>query len=84
MASQDHVLDELRVLIAKEFDLDPSEITAAREIADFGLDSLSLAEFAFLIEDNYEVSVYRRGSAVKTIGDVLDLIEAHRPVAVRS
>lgn len=55
--SSNDVLEKLLKIIQKEYKLDVSSFTAHTTIADTGLDSLSMADLLFEIEDVFEIKL---------------------------
>ena len=50
-------LETLRQMIIEEFELDPEKVQPDTELASLGIDSLSLAEFIFDVEDKFKVEI---------------------------
>jgi acyl carrier protein len=44
-------------MIIEEFELDPETVQPDTELASLGIDSLSLAEFIFDVEDKFKVEI---------------------------
>lgn len=49
--------DAVRGVLQSQFDLDPDRLEPATPLADLGLDSLSLMEFVFAIEDRFSLRI---------------------------
>lgn len=49
--------DAVRGVLQSQFDLDPGRLEPATPLADLGLDSLSLMEFVFAIEDRFSLRI---------------------------
>lgn len=71
-------LSELKILIHKNFDIDPATLTADAPLSDYGLDSLSLAELLFVIEDHFHLDFAEAPKDVGTLGALAALIDNHR------
>ncbi|RQP23781.1 acyl carrier protein [Piscinibacter terrae] len=52
-----NTVEELKQLIQAQFDIDPATIDAEAAFDSYNLDSLTLAELLFAIEDNFHVVV---------------------------
>jgi len=72
--------DQVRSLIAKEFQLDPSTIRPDSSLADLGVDSLAALELAFEIESAFGITLDQstdlRGATVTEVVAVLDAARA--------
>lgn len=72
------VADKVIGFIAKEAKKEPSEINPTDHIADLGLDSFSVIELTFAIEEAFDVEVpYNANSAEKfeTVNDLVQAVE---------
>lgn len=49
--------ESIRVLMAREFNLDPQAINAETPLTDLGVDSLAALEFTFELEDAFHVTL---------------------------
>lgn len=71
-------LSELKTLIHKNFDIDPATLTPDAPLSDYGLDSLSLAELLFVIEDHFKLDFAEAPKDVATLSDLARLIDSQR------
>ena len=69
------ILQRLRMLAKKGVDVDPAVLTPDALLADIGIDSFSLIELVFLAEEEFKIKIPFEGLEVKTVGDVVDVIE---------
>ena len=69
-------LDRLRLLLLKDYPLDPATLVAEAPLESLGIDSLGVAELMFNIEDEFKVAIAAEPVALKTIGDVVAYIDA--------
>ena len=71
------MFETLKKLLAEEFGIDEDTITEESRLeADFGINSLDLAELAFRIEDEFGIEVRDEDiPALITVGDVANYIE---------
>lgn len=68
-------LDRLRVLLVKDYKLDPDLLTPDARLEALGIDSLGVAELMFNIEDEFEVAIPGDPVALATVGDVVRYID---------
>ncbi len=68
-------LEELKQLIHKTFDIDPATLKADTPLEEYGLDSLSLAELLFAIEEHFNVDLPDSRSGVNTLAGLAQLID---------
>ena len=68
-------LEELKQLIHKTFDIDVATLKPDAPLEDYGLDSLSLAELLFAIEEHFNVDLPDSRSGVNTLGGLAALID---------
>ncbi|MCC7325395.1 MAG: acyl carrier protein [Burkholderiales bacterium] len=71
----DSILSRLRQLAPERIAVDPSLLSPEARLADIGIDSFSLIELVFIAEEEFGVSIPLEGLEVKTVGDVVDVIE---------
>jgi acyl carrier protein len=68
--------DQVRDLMAKEFQLDPASIRPETPLVDLGVDSLAALEFAFELESTFRITLDPatdlRGATVQDVVDVVD------------
>ncbi|HUQ47760.1 MAG TPA: phosphopantetheine-binding protein [Gemmatimonadaceae bacterium] len=82
-----NTLDRLREMLVDRFELDSSKLHADTDLSTLGLDSLSVLEFLFEVEDEFHVNLPdpRTGNDAppkpRTLGDIAAELEAL--VAVR-
>lgn len=73
-------IEALRQLIHRQFGVDPSVIEADAPFAQYELDSLTVAELLFAIEDNFHVTVpdeaVAKISTLRELAQVLDQLLA--------
>ena len=69
----------IRDLMAKEFQLDPAAILPETPLVDLGVDSLAALEFAFDLEEAFNVSLDPRTDLrAATVRDVVAAVDAAR------
>jgi acyl carrier protein len=74
-------LETLRAMLIEEFNLDPARVHPDTELTSLGIDSLSVIEFLFTLEDKFDIVLpdHRTvdGEAVKTLRDIATELDAH-------
>ncbi len=68
-------IDRLRVLLVKDYKLDPATLVPDAPLAELGIDSLGVAELMFNIEDEFKVTIPGDPVPLQTIGDVVGYID---------
>ena len=68
-------LQTVQKIIAAELDVDPAELDPSRPLQELGVDSLTVMECLFKIEDEFKISVDSSGLAVRTLQDSSDLVD---------
>jgi acyl carrier protein len=77
-------MNELLGLIQKAYDIDPASIDPHQPLADFGLDSLALAELMFNIEDHFGIDYPESRANVHTLAELAQVVDEVRgAVALR-
>ncbi len=70
-----NTLDELKQLLHERFDIDPSTLEPETSLVEYGLDSLSLAELMFTIEEHFHVDFPAAQQDVDTLKGLADVID---------
>ena len=73
-------LNELQDLIHEKFGLDPSTLDINASMRDQGIDSLTLLEFVFAVEDRFGISFPEERSDVDTLAGIAAVIDGIRNV----
>ncbi len=68
-------IDRLRVLLVKDYKLDPATLMPDAPLEALGIDSLGVAELMFNIEDEFKVTIPDAPVVLKTVGDVVSYID---------
>jgi acyl carrier protein len=68
-------IDRLRVLLVKDYKLDPATLLPDAPLEALGIDSLGVAELMFNIEDEFKVTIPGDPVALTTVGDVVGYID---------
>lgn len=60
-------LQEIQDLIHKKYGVDPAALDAHASLRGHGVDSLTLVEFVFAVEDHYHISIPEKYADVDTL-----------------
>jgi acyl carrier protein len=69
------ILDRLLMVVPDKVGIDPGLMQIDAQLTDIGIDSFSLIELVFLAEEEFRVTIPLDGLEVKTVGDVVDVIQ---------
>ena len=69
------ILERLKKLAPERVAVDPALLTPEARLADIGIDSFSLIELVFLAEEEFGIKIPVEDLEVKTVADVLDVIQ---------
>lgn len=70
-------LQTVQKLIAGELDLDPATLDPNLPLQDLGIDSLTVMECLFKIEDEFKISVSDTSNlTVSTLQDIANMVDA--------
>lgn len=73
--SREAILARLREIAIERIDIEPALLVPDAVLADIGIDSFVLVELVFLAEETYGIKVPIEGLKVRTLGDILDIVE---------
>jgi len=65
----------ITAMLAKDFKVDPGQVTPDSRLEDLGVDSLGLAELLFNVEDEFGLKLPDIPTDVSTFGDVVRYID---------
>ncbi|MET0518030.1 MAG: acyl carrier protein [Burkholderiaceae bacterium] len=69
-------LEHLQQMVIEHLDVAPEQISAEQPFAELGLDSLSLVDFMFAVEDHYHISIdHERAMAEPTLVGLARLVD---------
>ncbi len=72
------VFEKIRSLLSEQLGFDEEMITESTSFEDLGADSLDLVELMMSLEEEFSISADEEElTDVKTVGDVVKLIEAN-------
>lgn len=69
------VFEHLSHLLIEKFDVPEDKITPDAELTDLGLDSLSIVELVFDVEDEFDIEISEDDADFKTLGGAVALVE---------
>jgi acyl carrier protein len=74
------LVDKIKELIAKQLNKPVEEITEEKEVVkDLGADSLDVVEMLMGFEEEFNITVPEEDAVnIKTVGDIVKLIEAKK------
>ena len=67
--------EELIELLTREFKVAPGIIEVDKPLAAYGLDSLSLVELMFTVEEHFEIDIPTEGTRFETLADLGHVID---------
>jgi len=73
-----NTLNELKQLIQDKFDIDVATLKDDAPLADYGIDSLSLAELLFSVEDRFDIDFADHRQDINTLTSLAALIDELR------
>lgn len=68
-------LATIQRMMVEQFDLKPEDLTPDATLESLGLDSLSVIEFMFNLEDELKIKLPDERVEIKTLQDVTDLVD---------
>ena len=68
-------LQTLTEIISEKLDISPDKITAESTMEDLGLDSLDTFDVIFRAEDAFKIKVTNYQADLKTLQDVVNLVD---------
>ena len=74
MPNQSEILSRLQRAVQGRVPVDPTLLSPAARLSDIGIDSFSLIELIFLVEEEFDITINFEQFSVNTVGDVLEII----------
>jgi len=68
-------LQTIQRMMAEQFELEEDKLTPDAELESLGLDSLSVIEFMFNIEDEFSIKLPDERVELKTIQDIANVVD---------
>lgn len=70
-----NTLQTIQRMMVEQFELKAEDLAPEAQLEVLGLDSLSVIEFMFNIEDEFHIKLPDERIEIKTIQDVADIVE---------
>lgn len=74
-ASKVGTLETVQQLIASELDIDAKGLDPQRPLEELGVDSLSVIEVMFKLEDRFDLKMPDERVPIRTVQDIADLVD---------
>ena len=71
-------LEEIQALIHDKYGVEPSALDPQASLRGHGIDSLTLVEFLFAVEDHYGISIPEKYSDVDTLAGLAAAVDEIR------
>ena len=68
-------LEFLKQTLTEKFGVPAESITPEANLQDLGLDSLSIVELVFEVEDEFDIEVSEEDAKFETLGGAIELID---------
>lgn len=68
-------LEKLQEILMRQYDLDRQRLDAAATLEGLGLDSMSIIDLLFTVEDEFRVTIPRDKTELKSLADVVAYID---------
>ncbi len=68
-------LQTIQRMMVEQFDLKLEDLSPDAQLESLGLDSLSVIEFMFSLEDELKIKLPDERVEIKTVGDVANLLD---------
>lgn len=68
-------LNELQKLIQEKYDVDPAKLDVKGSMREAGLDSLTMVEFLFAVEDHYGISLPDVPPDMDTLAELAEVVD---------
>ena len=62
-------------VLSEKYDVDPESISPDAVLVDLGLDSLTIVELLFDLEDEFEIEVPEERATFQTLGEAAALVD---------
>lgn len=68
-------LETIQRMMSEQFDLKPEVLTPDAQLEGLGIDSLSVIEFMFNIEDQFKIKLPDERVELKTVQDIANVVD---------
>ncbi|HER34137.1 MAG: acyl carrier protein [Halothiobacillaceae bacterium] len=72
-------LEIIRTGIAENTDIDPASVTPERRLDELGIDSFTLLELIFSLEERMNIELGNDVGTPETVQDLIDILRGHLP-----
>ncbi len=69
-------LETIQRMMAEQFDLKPEVLAPDAQLESLGVDSLSVIEFMFNIEDEFKIKLPDERVEIKTVQDIANIVDS--------
>ncbi len=69
------LLPKIQSMLEKQFGLTAEQVAPERQLAELGIESLSVIEFMFELENEFGIEVSEAGEPPRTVADLVKLVE---------
>ena len=74
-------LSEIAALIQEQYGIEPAGLDPDKPLSEYGLDSLTLVELMFSLEDHFHISFTESRTDIQTLTALAALVDELRAVA---
>jgi len=68
------LLPKIQSMLQKQFGLTAEQVGPERQLAELGIESLSVIEFMFELENEFGIEVSEEGEPPRTVADLVTLV----------
>ncbi len=68
-------LETIKRMMVEQFELKPEALTPETQLESLGIDSLSVIEFMFNIEDEFKLKLPDERVEIKTLQDIANIVD---------
>lgn len=70
------LLPKIQSMLQEQFGLNAEQVEPGRTLADLGIESLSVIEFMFELENEFGIEISEEGEPPRTVADLVTLVAA--------
>jgi len=68
------LLPKIQSMLQKQFGLSAEQVLPERQLAELGIESLSVIEFMFELENEFAIELSEEGEPPRTVADLVTLV----------
>lgn len=68
-------LQTIQQMLVEQFELKEEDVTPDAQLEALGMDSLSVIEFMFSLEDKFQIKLTDERAEIKTVRDIADVVD---------